>query len=381
MQLTFENFGLIEDIIDKTPTAVVANIGKLEWTQGTFKIQSWGNTIHRIAPYVGRIKPSFAHFLIRYTAKKGDIILDPFCGIGTIVTEAAIMGYKSIGVDLNPYAICISRAKRDNKRHIHELIDYIEKLEIDTSSIDTGRIPEWVRNYYNQETLKEILYTIEVLQKDKQDFLLGCLVGISQGHRPGHLSKPCAWTLPYKPRPDDKGEYRALKPRLIEKVKRTFSKDFSNMEDIEIILADSRKLPLPSESINHIISSPPYYDTLDYVNSHRLRLAILGIYNEDDKKELSKSLIQDYKSYIANMKIVIEEFSRVIKKGGYCILVLGDHFKNKKVINTAEELKPILIENNFTCHAIIEDRIPINKSVQKSTSTVKSERIMVLTKN
>ena len=52
----------------------------------------------------------------------------------------------------------------------------------------------------------------------------------------------------------------------------------------------------------------------------------------------------------------------------------------KNVINTAEELKPILLEKGFKFHAIVNDTIPANKSVQKTTTNIKSERIMILSK-
>ncbi len=359
----------------------IKNIQKREWIFPPYSIQSWGSWMHRIGPYVGRIKPSFAHFLIKYVSKPNDVILDPFCGIGTIPTEAALMKRQSIGIDLNPYAYYIALAKTDNKRDINELLKYLDKVKIDTTGVNLKQIPDWVREYYNQETLKEILFLIKKLKKDKQYFILGCLIGISQGHRVGHLSKPVAWTLPFKPRPDDKGEYREVIPRLKQKIERTYINNFSHMSSINIHLADARKLPLNDDSVDHIISSPPYYDTLDYVNSSRLRLAIAGYYDEVEKKKLKASLIQQYDTYLDEMKKTILEMNRVLKRKGFCVLIVGDCFKNKKVINTALELKPILEECGFTCHAIVQDEIPINKSVQKRSDIQKHDRIMILTKN
>ncbi len=371
---------LTEDVYENDPETVIKNISKREWTFPPYSIQSWGSWLHRLSPYVGRIKPSFAHFLIKYVSQKGDTVLDPFCGIGTIPTQAAILGRNAIGVDLNPYAYYISLAKTDNKRDVSELVEYLSNIKINTSDISLNKIPEWVREYYNQETLKEILYLITKLKKDEQWFILGNLVGISQGHRVGHLSKPCAWTLPYKPRPDDKGEYREVLPRLIEKVKRTYKSDFRNMAELKVHLADARNMPVESGSIDHIISSPPYFDTLDYVNSTRLRLAILGFHDDNEKNIIKRNLIQKYDTYKDEMYLTIKESFRVLRSGGYCIFIVGDCFKGKKVINTAEELKPLLEDVGFTCYDIIQDEIPINKSVQKKTTTQKHDRIMILRK-
>lgn len=358
---------------------MIENISKREWVNEPYVRQSWGSWLHRISPYVGRIKPAFAHFLIEYSTIKGDVILDPFGGIGTIPAEAMLMGRNTISNDLNPYAIYISKAKAEKKKDLDTLINYIDSIEVDTKNVDISDIPDWVKEYYNQETLKEIIFFKKKLEADNQFFLLGNLIGISQGHRPGHLSKPCAWTLPYKPRPDDPGEYREVKSRLIDKIKRTYKDDFKPEGTMEVVFGDARKLQVASDSIDAIISSPPYFDTLDYINSSRLRLAICGYYDEEEKKNIKNSLIQQYDSYLEGMEKCISEFKRVLKKNGRCIIVVGDVFKKKKIINTAEQLKPIFEKYGFKCHAIIPDGIPVNKSVQKTTSEQKFDRIMILT--
>lgn len=358
---------------------MIENIGKREWAHEPYVRQSWGSWLHRIAPYVGRIKPAFAHFLIEYTTKQGDTVLDPFGGIGTIPVEAMLMGRESISNDLNPYALYIAKAKSEKKKELGKLVEYINSIEIDTSKVDISSIPQWVKEYYNEETLKEILFLKKRLEDDKQFFLLGNLIGISQGHRPGHLSKPCAWTLPYKPRPNDPGEYREVKPRLIDKIRRTYKDDFKPKATMKVIHGDARKLKVKDDSVDAIISSPPYFDTLDYINSSRLRLAICGYYDEEEKKKIRNTLIQQYDTYLKDMELCISEFKRVLKKKGKCIIIVGDVFKKKQTINTAEELKPIFEKYGFKCHAIIPDGIPVNKSVQKTTSEQKFDRIMILT--
>ena len=364
----------------KTVQEIIENISKREWCGDPYKRQSWGSWLHRISPYVGRIKPAFAHFLIEYTTDIGDTVLDPFGGIGTIPAEAALMGRNSISNDINPYACVIAKAKSEPKNDLNTLIKYIENINIDTSQVNLENIPEWVRQYYNPETLKEILFLRDYLTKEKQFFILGNLIGISQGHRIGHLSKPCGWTLPYKPRPDDPGEYREVKPRLIDKIKRTYSDNFEMKGSMRAMFGDARKLNLADNSVDHIISSPPYFDTLDYINSSRLRLAICGYYDAEENKKIKDNLIQKYDSYLDEMEKCIEEFYRVLKPGGYDIIVVGDVFKPNKCINTANELVPLFEKHHFKCYAIIADGIPVNKSVQKKTDEQKNDRIMILQK-
>ena len=92
-----------------------------------YEKQSWGHSLHRIGPYVGRIKQSFAHFLISSLSKPKETILDPFCGIGTIPLEADFLKRKTIANDLNPYAYLITKAKFDRNGLQNEL-DYINSL-------------------------------------------------------------------------------------------------------------------------------------------------------------------------------------------------------------------------------------------------------------
>ena len=121
---------------------------------------------------------------------------------------------------------------------------------------------------------------------------------------------------------------------------------------------------------------------MDYVNSHRLRLAICGHYENKKLVPLKKQLIQHKKTYLSEMEKVIFQFNRVLKKNSLCCLVVGDHFESSgKVINTSQLLLSIFKKYNFDFIDIIEDKIPVNKSVQKKTLKVKSDRIFVLRKN
>lgn len=55
----------------------------------------------------GMLPPKLAMMMLNLaTQKKSNVILDPFCGSGTILTEALLMGYKNlIGADVSPKAI------------------------------------------------------------------------------------------------------------------------------------------------------------------------------------------------------------------------------------------------------------------------------------
>ena len=75
--------------------------------------------------------PKLSHYLFRYPAKfhapvarelleryttQGSTVLDPFCGSGTLLVEAAVMGRHAIGVDVDPVAAFIARIKTHSYR-------------------------------------------------------------------------------------------------------------------------------------------------------------------------------------------------------------------------------------------------------------------------
>ena len=66
---------------------------------------------HKFYRYPARFSPEFARAVIQAFTKPGDTVFDPFMGGGTALVEAAVLGRKAVGIDLNPLAVFVSRAK------------------------------------------------------------------------------------------------------------------------------------------------------------------------------------------------------------------------------------------------------------------------------
>jgi len=357
-------------------------VKKAPWKKGVYVKQSWPNWLHHMAPYAGRMTPQIAHWLIRAFSNKREVILDPFCGIGTVPLEANLLGRNSVGFDLNPYAYLVANAKMDRKS-LSEHIEFLENLELKPNSRIIQTVPKWVHEFYNKKTLAELLVLLDVLKRKKKRFILGCLLGVSQGHRIGHLSKASALTLPYKPRADDPGHYKEVIPRLINKVKRMYKDGFTMEPAGKIQKVDTRKMPLKDNSIDCVISSPPYLDNLDYVNANRLRLALLGCFG-DKASKLSKKLMYKEEPYMKMMTQTCQEISRVLKPEGLCILILGDVHTKKNPIITTNLIKKILDDANLKLIEEFPDSIPFNRSVQRTSNMENAslphrmDRIMIM---
>ncbi|OLS27448.1 MAG: hypothetical protein HeimC2_11110 [Candidatus Heimdallarchaeota archaeon LC_2] len=374
-----------QDFIN-TEEKMINEIKKRRWKYGDYKKQSWKNWLHSMAPYVGRITPSFAHWLIRSCSTKNDVVLDPFCGVGTIPLEADLLGRKHvIGVDLNPYAYAITNGKFD-RAPLEDRLNWIDNVELNLTDVNIHEVDIYAHQYYHEDTLKEIISIRNEMIADSQDFLLGCLLGIIHGHRPQYLSAITGYIIPYVKK-GMKPDYKNVKDKLKTKVKRMYRSGFPMTKNATTLNQDIRNINLGNDSIDVIICSPPYYDTLDYVAANHLRLIFLGYTLEDQIAEKEK-LIQNRHTYLNNMEEVGHQLFRLLKKDKYCIFVLGDVVKGKKTLNTAADISNLYQKIGFEEIAIIEDKIPVEKSTYRKfggensikAKKEKSDRILVLKK-
>jgi hypothetical protein len=72
------------------------------WTRHGLSLLHW---------YPTKLPPQVASSLIGALTQRGEIVCDPFCGSGTVLGEAVRLGRRAIGLDVNPVACLISKAK------------------------------------------------------------------------------------------------------------------------------------------------------------------------------------------------------------------------------------------------------------------------------
>jgi len=358
------------------PAVVFEKTKRKPWRSGNLRKQNWGVWLHRMSAYVGKMKPAMAHCLIEASTTPGQTILDPFCGVGTIPLEADIMGRIGVGVDLNPYAAMISMAKFD--RHpVERQLNWLRSVKIEPEKVDISSVSPFEKQYFHERTLREALALRDKILEDNEKFLFGCLLGILHGHRPGHLSVYTSLVVPF--RPIDKPPYKEVIPRMMEKVKRMYRNPFPLDTFSTAFQGDARYLPLASGSIDAVVSSPPYYDTLDYIEDNRLRLEFMG-YDEKEREKLNRILIQDPRTYLEEMKRVGLELMEFLKPGGICIYVLGDCHKGKLHVNTAQNVAQVYESIGFVNYGVIEDPMPSSPSFPTSYKRKKVDRILLMQK-
>lgn len=383
--LQFQEFYPSKDSFDINKALKIGR--EINWRKQPYDKQHWGNWLHSLSPYQGRLTPSFVHWLIRVFSTIDMTIMDPFCGVGTVPLEADLLGRESIGNDLNPYAYLVSKGKFD-RRPLKEHLNYLREISGDVvnNKCSLDGIPEWIKDYFHDKTLKEILYINKRLENDDQFFLRAGLMGILHGNRPGYLSVYTGCIIPMTPRknnhpkfrPDkDSKEYRPVIPRLAAKTMRMYQTGFNLEIKSKIINQDARNMNLIEDnSVDVVICSPPYYNTLDYATQNRVRLFFLG-YDLEKQRDLKEELIQNKTSYIEEMIKVGVELKRVVIPGGYIVCVLGDVVGKNKSINTAENVAEVYQDIGYEKLDIINDEIPINKRASGSKRK-KFDRILIM---
>jgi DNA modification methylase len=108
---------------------------------------------------------------------------------------------------------------------------------------------------------------------------------------------------------------------------------------IKIEKGDSRNLPLDDNSVDGIITSPPYSVALDYVSNDAHALEVLGY----DLMEIREEFIgvrgkgeERLRLYNKDMEKSYKEMYRVLRPGKFSVIVIGNATYNGKEISTVE---------------------------------------------
>lgn len=353
------------------------------------------STLQQLAPFVGKLKSGIVHSLIEHFSQRGDWVCDPYSGCGVVPFEALRLGRKAKANDLSPYAACVTRGKLSApvtlelaESRCEKLIEYVNrnwKLH-DLRAVDT-----WVRGFFHPRTLKEILAAFDYCRERRDSFLAACLCGILHHQRPGFLSYPASHMVPYLRTtlfpPNEFPElyaYRSVADRLRKKVKRAYRR--ANLTSTwmertyEVTKKNARTLPFPDSSVDLILSSPPYYDALDYARDNRLRLWFLG---QRDWKKLKRQLTTSNSRYEDEMRECLREMYRILKPGKFCLLIVGEVQRNGKTRDTGTVLGRLAHEvtsGGFVTDCVVEDRIPDIRRSRRGTRTTRVEKILVLVK-
>lgn len=292
------------------------------------------NSMHGIYPYRGKISAIDAQNIIKQLPATGTI-LDPFCGSGTIVYEGQKHGLKAIGVDNNPLAVQLAKAKvyKEVGNSIEECQKLIEIAKKDYDAKKYEEMPEGPLKSFHVQTAAEIM-CMKNYYEQMNDFLKGVFFGAIALAARG--CNDYVWTSSTVGKNIEPKRYIDFFEKMLAKTKKHIK--YSNTVDCEaarIIHGDSRKLSemIEPHSVDFVFTSPPYFDGLDYTAYYGK--LVYDIFKRD-RIEIKKNLIQYVDTYEDDMRAVIEELEKVTTENALIIFVVGDKKVKGGVINGGE---------------------------------------------
>ena len=254
-------------------------------------------SIHGIYPYRGKISALDADAIINQLQTKNKVLLDPFCGSGTITYEACKKGIKTIGVDINLLAIWLSKGKIDSlinepEKIINEVENIIKKAK-DKKTKKTKVMNSWSKKFFHNNTAKEIMNIVPYF-KNMSDYTRASFLGaIALTARGCNHYK---WTSSTVGKNMPKKRYINFYEKFLSKTKKHIQKNEKNKKETkcDIYHDDARKIShfVKPNSVDYIFTSPPYFDALDYT-AYYARI-IYNILNKD-YLSIKKKLIQETK--------------------------------------------------------------------------------------
>lgn len=314
--------------------------------------KTWGHRSHSLCSYQGKLKPAFAHWLIRLFVPRGGRVLDPLGGVGTIPLEAALQGFDSVSNDMSPLAHCVASAKLFRPEldcvlnrwgRIWETANSLHDDEIRYEDADFG-LNGTVRDFYHPKTLREILAVRAVLLNfghydPEVNFIKANLLHILHGNRPYALSRISHSILPLHPKGE--AEYKSVDIKLRERIARVAAATLpSSFVPGRGIHGDFRLLPSADVGkFDCIITSPPFYG-MRFDRPNWLRLWFCGWGANDFHKTslgfLERQQTKDLDCYID----FFEMCSRVLKNSGTLIMHIGSGGAKRLDLELASIAKP-----------------------------------------
>lgn len=344
---------------------------------------------HLIHPYPAKLLTHIPYFFLnnQIFSKRGDVVLDPFCGSGTVPLEALLAERNAVGADSNPLARLITEVKT-SCFNISKLKNLTAKLSNSIPSKPEIEMPNVVNlDYWFLPNIKpqllNILYAIKGIgEKVYRNFFSVCFSNIV---RKVSLADPRV-SVPVRLRFDQYPENHPLRKKTKQRLN-----DFNNIDVVElyfklvhanikrferfnslrkngvsaeIISSDSRFLAgnkknngmLKDESIDLVISSPPYAGAQKYIRACSLSLGWLEIANEHEIR------------YLKSMSIGREEY-------------LKNEYKSLLQTGVAEAdllLRDIYRSNPLRAHIAANYLIEMRQALKQTIKTLKKEGIMIL---
>lgn len=368
------------------------NVNKIpdSWKKSKDSIHS----LHKICSRICSLPPSMPRYFIKKYSSPMDIVLDSFSGKGTVPLEACLNGRIGIGIDASPEAFVVTHAKVKPVTLI-EVEKFLSKMQQKMEEIDKiaaqTELDKNAKIFYSKSTFEQILKIRKILSRQRNDaaiFTKALMCGILHGNSKISLSLRSSHSFSMSPTyvKEYSKEHKLKRPKrdvincLLMKANEVLKDDLPKTKGIAFN-GDAKKLNIENNSVDLVVTSPPYFNLGTYAWNNWLRLWFLN-YNY---KEVRKNLVEtgSKEKYRSFMEESFQELERVLKPNSHCYVIVGDVKLKNRFINTAAFLAKVAKEVGFDVERIINDSIPKSSKhfiYLKKNEGIKRDRILCLKK-
>lgn len=369
--------------------------------------------IHSLGKYPATmVAPMQLKLLNEWTSGEEKVVLDPFMGSGTAIVEAQKLGFQTIGIDINPYAILLSSVKTHNYEGIEwskiaqRLSQLLRKDDWQPEPRNFTGVHKWFR-----DDIRTSLTKVSEAIKSEDDlwvrrYLWVCMSEVIYSHSNDRTST-------FKLHAKTSAQIDKIQDNVIDKflqlvVEKSTSLLSTHLHTPKIVLGDSKVVckKIPDESVDVICTSPPYGENATTVTYGQASILFLKWIDAEDL-ELNGGELEnlsaidsmsmggkfanelDYDSprlesfiqavatskqrkirrFISDYWLVTRELARVVKRGGVVLYTVG----NRRIDGVQQPLDAITIDMFQTLGFSLEARYHRNissKRIPKLTSKV-----------
>lgn len=328
---------------------------------------------HNLHAFAAKFPPQIPRLFIRHLTDPGELVLDPMVGSGTTLVEAGLLGRQGVGFDIDPLAARISRMKTTavSRAAVEQAgrscLDEAAGLATDGAWVATEldrRFGDEARRFLDywfaagtQGQLLALIVSIERIEHEEvRNFLRLVFSSIIITKSGGvSLARDLAHSRPHREvhkRPRDVfAEFAKRLSALVGSSGHLPSPAGATL----VGRGDARRLPLADQTVDLVVTSPPYANAIDYVRAHKFSLVWLGTDLSDlrvlrgryvgsercdgadpgkvpgsVRRVVSRLRRLDARKatlllkYFVDMRLVLSEMSRVLKHGRAAVVVVGN---------------------------------------------------------
>ena len=384
---------------------VMAHLALVDWA---FTDDDTGYLTHDLHPYAAKFIPQIPAHLIARLSLPGELVLDPFHGSATTAVEALRLRRRAICIDANPLSKVIGRAKTavltdDVDAELDNLqmtvASYASNIEREDQSIALAdryaeQVPDIpnISHWYSPVAIGELALLRQLIEH-LDNTVAADIARLAFSKVVFKASYQDAETR-YARREKEISPGATLKLFISDlqvarhKLRRASS--IFRYGDVRFYTLDSRDIPediLPENSVDLLVTSPPYPNSNDYHLYHRFRLFWLGydprVFGRQEigshlKHQREKNGFDDY---ISDMRTCMERFILALRPGRYAAFVVGDGIYKGEIYKTNEALASVARAVGFEVCGDIERLIHnTRRSFVKPARRAQSEHILILRK-